>query len=60
MQTFKNGGITQKLRKSYTYASQYALILLFLKMSLGFGKIREHLRCVLNHACLVIRFSSKP
>ena len=59
MPTLKNGGIAWKLAKSYTYASKYALFLLFLKMSLAFGNLWDHLRYVLSHTCLEIRFSIK-
>ena len=57
MQTLKNGGIAWKMKKLYTFASKYALTLLFLKMNLEFGVFWEHLRYVLSHTCLEIQFS---
>ena len=59
MQTLKNGGIAWKLKRSYTYAPKYALTLPFLKMSLGFGILWDHLRYVLSHTRLGNRFSVK-
>ena len=35
-----------KLRKSYTYASKYALIRQILKISIGFGDLWDHLSYV--------------
>ena len=43
MQTFKNGELALKLRRSYTYASNYALILQFFRMSLVLGNLLDHL-----------------
>ena len=54
MQTFKNGGIAWKQRKLYTNVVKYALILLFLKMSLAFGNFWDLLRYVLSPTCLEI------
>ena len=44
----KNGEIVLKLRTSYINASKHALILQFVKMSLGFGNLWDHLWYVLS------------
>ena len=56
----KNGEIVLKLRMSYINASKHALLLQFVKMSLGFGNLRDQVWYVLSHTCLEIRFSIKP
>ena len=38
---------------------KYALIVQILKVSIGFGILWDHLRYVLSHTCLEIRFSIK-
>ena len=59
VQTLKNGKIALKPINSYTNASKCALILQFLKISLGFGNLWDHLGYVLSHICLEIRFLIK-
>ena len=49
MQTIKNGEMTLKLRRAYTYAPKYALFLHYSKMSLGFGNLRDYFRYVLSY-----------
>ena len=45
--------------KVVTNASKYALFLQFLKVSLGFRNLWDHLRYVLSITCLEFRFSIK-
>ena len=59
MKTLTNGEKTLKLRRLYTYASKFALIVHFLKTSLGIGNLWDHLKCVMSHTCIESRFSTK-
>ena len=56
VQTLKNGQIALKLKRLYTYASKYALVRQWLKMSSGFGKLGDTQRMLWATQILKINF----